>query len=103
MLERIGSKDKVPEAVEQFKTHGQRLSGFGHRVYRNYDPRAKIVKRIAYDVFEIVGVNPLMEIALELERVALEDDYFIKRSLYPNVDFYSGIIYQAAGFPTEIF
>ena len=103
MLEQIGSKDRVPEAVERFKQHGQRLIGFGHRVYRNYDPRAKIIKRVADEVFEVVGVNPLMEIAIELERIALEDEYFVERSLYPNVDFYSGIIYQAAGFPTDMF
>jgi citrate synthase len=77
--------------------------GFGHRVYKNYDPRAKIIKRIADEVFEVTGRNPKLDIALELERIALEDDYFIKRKLYPNVDFYSGIIYQAIGFPTEAF
>ena len=77
--------------------------GFGHRVYKNYDPRAKIIKRIADQVFEVTGRNPLLDIAIELERIALEDDYFIKRKLYPNVDFYSGIIYQAMGFPMEMF
>jgi citrate synthase len=77
--------------------------GFGHRVYKNYDPRAKIIKRIAYQVFEVTGRNPLLDIAIELERIALADDYFIKRKLYPNVDFYSGIIYQAMGFPMEMF
>jgi citrate synthase len=77
--------------------------GFGHRVYRNYDPRGKIIKKLAYEVFEVTGRNPLLDIALELERIALEDDYFIKRKLYPNVDFYSGIIYQAMGFPVAMF
>jgi citrate synthase len=77
--------------------------GFGHRVYKNYDPRAKILKRMAYEVFEVTGKNPLIDIALELERIALEDDYFVSRKLYPNVDFYSGIIYQAMGFPMEMF
>ncbi|OGP86628.1 MAG: hypothetical protein A2Y95_04365 [Deltaproteobacteria bacterium RBG_13_65_10] len=77
--------------------------GFGHRVYKNYDPRAKIIKKIADEVFEVTGRNPLLDIALELERIALEDEYFVERKLYPNVDFYSGLIYQAMGFPTEIF
>jgi citrate synthase len=77
--------------------------GFGHRVYKNYDPRAKIIKRIADEVFEVTGRNPLLDIALELERIALQDDYFVKRKLYPNVDFYSGLIYQAIGFPTTVF
>ena len=77
--------------------------GFGHRVYKNYDPRAKILKKAAYEVFEVTGANPLIEIALELERIALQDDYFVSRKLYPNVDFYSGIIYQAMGFPTAMF
>ena len=80
-----------------------RLMGFGHRVYKSYDPRAKIIKRTAYEVFEVTGKNPLLEIALELERIALEDDYFISRKLYPNVDFYSGLIYQAMGFPVDMF
>jgi citrate synthase len=80
-----------------------RLAGFGHRVYRNYDPRARIIKRIADAVFEVTGRNPLLDIALELERIALEDDYFVKRKLYPNVDFYSGLIYQAMGFQTDMF
>jgi citrate synthase len=80
-----------------------RLMGFGHRVYKSYDPRAKIIKQTAYEVFEVTGKNPLLEIALELERIALEDDYFISRKLYPNVDFYSGLIYQAMGFPVEMF
>jgi citrate synthase len=103
MLERIGSKVNVGKAVEAAKSGGDRLMGFGHRVYKSYDPRAKIVKQIAADVFETVGMNPLLEVALELERVALEDEYFVERDLYPNVDFYSGIIYQAVGFPTDMF
>jgi citrate synthase len=81
----------------------KRLMGFGHRIYKNYDPRAKIIKKMADEVFEVTGKNPLLEIALELERIALEDEYFVKRKLYPNVDFYSGIIYQAMGFPTAMF
>ncbi|HTW89012.1 MAG TPA: citrate/2-methylcitrate synthase, partial [Candidatus Binataceae bacterium] len=85
------------------KDGDEKLMGFGHRVYKNYDPRAKIVKQIAYEVFEVTGKNPLIDIALELERIALEDDYFISRKLYPNVDFYSGIIYQAMGFPMTMF
>jgi citrate synthase len=103
MLEEIGSVSKVPEAVKKFKAGEGRLMGFGHRVYKNYDPRAKILKKMAYEVFEVTGVNPLIEIAQELERIALQDDYFVSRKLYPNVDFYSGIIYQAMGFPTEMF
>jgi citrate synthase len=77
--------------------------GFGHRVYKNYDPRARIIKQVAYEVFEVTGKNPLLEIALELERIALEDEYFVKRKLYPNVDFYSGLIYQSLGFPVDLF
>jgi citrate synthase len=103
MLAEIGSKSKVPEFVTKVKAGEGKLMGFGHRVYKNYDPRAKIIKRIADDVFEVTGKNPLLEIATELERIALEDEYFIKRKLYPNVDFYSGIIYQAMGFPVEMF
>lgn len=103
MLREIGSKDKVPELVRQVKEGKRLLMGFGHRVYKNYDPRAKIVKRIADEVFGVTGRNALLDIALELERVALSDDYFIKRRLYPNVDFYSGIIYQAMGFPVDMF
>ena len=99
MLEQIGSVKNVPEAVKKFKAGEGRLMGFGHRVYKNYDPRAKILKKMAYEVFEVTGANPLIEIALELERIALQDDYFVSRKLYPNVDFYSGIIYQAMGFP----
>ncbi len=103
MLKEIGSVDKVPAAIERFKKGEGRLMGFGHRVYRNYDPRGKIIKKLAYEVFEVTSKNPLIDIALELERIALEDDYFVKRKLYPNVDFYSGIIYQAMGFPVKMF
>ena len=103
MLEEIGSVKNVPAAIEKFKNKGGRLMGFGHRVYKNYDPRARIVRDLAYDVFEVTGANPLLDIAVELEQAALNDDYFVSRQLYPNVDFYSGIIYQAMGFPTETF
>jgi len=103
MLTEIGSKDKVPTFIKKVKAGEGLLMGFGHRVYKNYDPRAKIIKQIADQVFEVTGRNPLLDIALELERIALEDEYFIKRKLYPNVDFYSGIIYQAMGFPVEMF
>jgi citrate synthase len=103
MLNEIGSKDKVPAFIKKVKAGEGLLMGFGHRVYKNYDPRAKIIKLIADQVFEVTGRNPLLDIALELERIALEDEYFIKRKLYPNVDFYSGIIYQAMGFPVEMF
>ncbi len=103
MLDRIGSVDKVPEAIQAAKDGEFRLMGFGHRVYKNYDPRAKIVQQLAHEVFEVTGKNPLIDIAVELERIALEDEYFIERKLYPNVDFYSGIIYQAMGFPTSMF
>ncbi len=103
MLSVIGSKDKIPEFIKRVKAGEGRLMGFGHRVYKAYDPRAKIIKQIAHEVFEVTGKNPLLEIALELERIALEDDYFIKRRLYPNVDFYSGLIYQSMGLPLSIF
>ncbi|OGU25225.1 MAG: citrate (Si)-synthase [Ignavibacteria bacterium GWA2_54_16] len=104
MLREIGSIDKVPEFVKKVKSgEGGRLMGFGHRVYKNYDPRAKIIKHAAESVFEVTGKNPLLEIAIELERIALQDEYFVKRKLYPNVDFYSGIIYEALGFPSEAF
>ena len=103
MLGEIGSKEKVPEFIKKVKAGEGRLMGFGHRVYKNYDPRARIIKKIADEVFEVTGKNPLLNIALELERIALQDEYFIKRKLYPNVDFYSGIIYQAMGFPVEMF
>ena len=103
MLKEIGSKDKVPEYIKRVKAGEFRLMGFGHRVYKNYDPRARIIKQVAYEVFEVTGKDPLLDIALELERIALEDDYFVKRRLYPNVDFYSGIIYQAMHFPVDMF
>jgi len=103
MLREIGSKDKVPAFIKRVKAGEVKLMGFGHRIYKNYDPRAKIIKETADRVFEVTGRSPLLDIALELEGVALEDDYFIKRKLYPNVDFYSGIIYQAMGFPTDAF
>ena len=103
MLAEIGSKDKVPAFIKGVKAGEGRLMGFGHRVYKNYDPRAKVIKRIADQVFEVTGRNPLLDIALELERIALEDDYFIRRKLYPNVDFYSGLIYQSMGLPVSMF
>ena len=103
MLAEIGSVDDVPAFVESVKAGQGRLMGFGHRVYKNYDPRATIVKQTAYQVFEVTGKNPLLDIALKLEEVALSDPYFIDRKLYPNVDFYSGLIYQAMGFPVEMF
>ncbi len=103
MLADIGSVDKIPQYIERAKKGEFRLMGFGHRVYKAYDPRAAIVKDIAHDVFEVTGKNPLLEIALELERIALEDDYFVRRRLYPNVDFYSGLIYQSIGLPTSMF
>ncbi len=105
MLAEIGSKDKVPAFIKEIKEgkSGRRLMGFGHRVYKNYDPRAKIIKETADQVFEVTGRNALLDIAIELERIALEDEYFVKRKLYPNVDYYSGIIYQAMGFPTDAF
>ena len=104
MLTEIGSKQNIPAFIKKVEGgEGVKLMGFGHRVYKNYDPRAKIIKRVAYEVFEVTGTNPLLDIALELERIALEDDYFIKRKLYPNVDFYSGLIYQAMKFPMDMF
>lgn len=103
MLAEIGSKDRVPEYVKRAKDGEFRLMGFGHRIYKSYDPRAKIIKEVAHDVFEITGKNPLLDIALELEKIALEDDYFVKRRLYPNVDFYSGLIYQSMGLPVSMF
>jgi len=103
MLMAIGSKDHVPEFVKKVKGGEGRLMGFGHRVYKNYDPRAKIIKEIADQVFEVKGRNRLLDIALELERIALQDEYFIKRKLYPNVDFYSGLIYQSMGLPMDMF
>jgi citrate synthase len=103
MLRRIGSKDNIPDFIKGVKAGNERLMGFGHRVYKNYDPRAKIIKKACDDVFEVTGVNPLLEIAQELEKIALEDEYFVKRKLYPNVDFYSGLIYEAFQFPPEMF
>ncbi len=103
MLHGIGSLDKVPAFIKAVKGGEGRLMGFGHRIYKSYDPRARIIKRVADEVFEVTGKNPLLEIAQELERIALQDDYFVKRRLYPNVDFYSGLIYEAMGFPTDMF
>ena len=103
MLDEIGTKDNVPAYVKKIKEGKGKLMGFGHRIYKNYDPRAKIIKWTAERVFEITGHNPKLEIALELERIALQDDYFVTRKLYPNVDFYSGIMYQAMGFKPEMF
>ncbi|MFP5380430.1 MAG: citrate/2-methylcitrate synthase, partial [Vicinamibacteria bacterium] len=103
MLKEIGSVDQIPSFIKKVKAGEGRLMGFGHRVYKSYDPRARIIKQTAYEVFEVTGRNPLLDIALELERIALEDDYFVQRKLYPNVDFYSGLIYQAMKFPVEMF
>jgi citrate synthase len=103
MLDEIGSVDNIPAFVEKVKAGHGRLMGFGHRVYKNYDPRARIIKRTAEEVFAVTGRNPKLEMAMELERIALQDEYFIQRKLYPNVDFYSGIIYQAMGFTPDMF
>lgn len=103
MLDEIGSVKNIPDFLKNVKEGKKRLMGFGHRVYKSYDPRAKLIKKVAYEVFEQTGLNPKLEIALELERIALEEDYFISRKLYPNVDFYSGLIYQAMGYPTDYF
>src|SRR5215204_2178436 len=103
MLNEIGSKASIPAFIKRVKAGEGRLMGFGHRVYKSYDPRATIIKRMADLVFEVTGKNPMLETALELERIALEDDYFVSRKLYPNVDFYSGLIYQAMGFPLDMF
>ena len=103
MLREIGTIQRVPEYIKRVKEGEFRLMGFGHRVYKNYDPRATIIKKVAYEVFEVTGKDPMLDIALELERIALEDEYFVKRKLYPNVDFYSGIIYKAMRFPVEMF
>jgi citrate synthase len=103
MLGRIKSTDNIPDFIKGVKDGKERLMGFGHRVYKNYDPRAKIIKQACDDVFEVTGTNPLLDIALELEKIALEDDYFVSRKLYPNVDFYSGLIYEALGLPMEMF
>ena len=101
MLGQIGDKKNIPELIKRVKAGEFRLMGFGHRVYKNYDPRARIIKQAAEMVFDVVGRNPLIDTALELERIALEDDYFVSRKLYPNVDFYSGIIYQAMNLPVQ--
>jgi citrate synthase len=103
MLREIGSKRNIPAYIERVKRGEFRLFGFGHRIYKNYDPRAKIIKRIAEEVFDVTGKNPLIDIAVELERIALQDEYFVTRRLYPNVDFYSGIIYEAMRFPMDMF
>merc|ERR1712137_95067 len=103
MLEKIGSKENIPAFLEGVKKKENLLMGFGHRVYRNYDPRAAIIRGIAYEVFSIMGEEPLIEVAVELEKLAREDDYFVSRNLFPNVDFYSGLIYRAMGFPTDMF
>src|SRR6202043_2126709 len=103
MLTELGSVQGVPEVIKRGKGRERKMMGFGHRVYKSYDPRAKIVKRLAYEVFEITGRNPLIDIALELEKIGLEDEYFVSHRLYPNVDFYTGIIYQAMGFPMTMF
>jgi citrate synthase len=103
MLRRIETKENIPDFVKGVKDGKEKLMGFGHRVYKNYDPRAKIIKKHAYEVFEVTGTNPLLDIAIELEQIALNEDYFVERKLYPNVDFYSGIIYEALGMPVEMF
>ena len=103
MLNQIGDASKVPEFIRRVKAGESRLMGFGHRIYKSYDPRAKIIKTMADAVFDEVGRNPLLDIAIELEKIALEDEYFVSRKLYPNVDFYSGLIYQAMGFPMDMF
>jgi citrate synthase len=103
MLEQIGKKENINKYVEEVKNKKKVLFGFGHRIYKSYDPRAKIVKQLADEVFQILGKEPLIEIAMELEKIALTDKYFIDRSLYPNVDFYTGVIYKAMGFPTDMF
>jgi citrate synthase len=103
MLRHIGSVENIPEFIEKVKAGEGRLMGFGHRVYKNYDPRARIIKAAAENVFAVTGKNPLLDVASELEKIALHDEYFIKRKLYPNVDFYSGLIYEALGFPAEMF
>lgn len=103
MLDEIGSVKNIPDFLKEVKAGNRRLMGFGHRVYKSYDPRAKLIKEVAYEVFEETSTNPRLEIALELERIALEEEYFVSRKLYPNVDFYSGLIYQAMGYPTDYF
>lgn len=103
MLEAIGTKENIGKYIEDVKNKTKVLSGFGHRIYKSYDPRAKIVRKLADEVFAILGKEPLIEIAQELEKIALTDKYFIERKLYPNVDFYTGVIYKAMGFPTDMF
>jgi len=103
MLQQIGSKERVPAYLERVKRGELRLMGFGHRIYKHYDPRAAIIKRVAYEVFDVTGRNPLIDVALELERIALQEDYFISRKLFPNVDFYSGMIYEAMQIPVDMF
>jgi citrate synthase len=103
MLREIGTKEKVPEFIKKVKTREALLMGFGHRIYKSYDPRAKAIKKLAYEIFEVTGTNPLLDIAIELERIALEDEFFVKRRLYPNVDYYTGMVYEAMGFPVEIY
>ncbi|HEX3834088.1 MAG TPA: citrate synthase [Solirubrobacteraceae bacterium] len=103
MLQRIGTKENIPDFIKGVKDGNERLMGFGHRVYKNFDPRAKIIKKAVDEVFEVTGKNPLLEIATELEKIALDDEYFVSRKLYPNVDFYSGLIYEALGMPVEMF
>jgi citrate synthase len=103
MLKRIGTKENIPDFMQGVKDGNERLMGFGHRVYKNYDPRATIIKKACDDVFEVTGVNPLLDIALEVEKIALNDEYFVSRKLYPNVDFYSGLIYEALGLPMDMF
>jgi len=103
MLTEIGSVDNIPAFLARVRSGELRLTGFGHRIYKSFDPRARIIKEVADEVFKVTGRNPMLDIALELERIALADEYFVSRKLYPNVDFYSGIIYQAMGFPVEMF
>lgn len=103
MLEAIGTKENIPKYIQDVKNRKKVLFGFGHRVYKSYDPRAKIVRQIADDVFKVVGKEPIIELAMELEKIALTDEFFISRKLYPNVDFYTGVIYKAMGFPTDMF
>jgi citrate synthase len=103
MLKRIETPENIPDFIKGVKNGDERLMGFGHRVYKNYDPRAKIIKQQAEEVFAVTGKNPLLDIATELEKIALEDEYFVGRKLYPNVDFYSGLIYEALGLPVAMF
>ena len=103
MLESIGTVDNIPKFIEDVKSKKKKLMGFGHRVYKNYDPRAKVIKKLAAELFQLIKKEPLIEVAKKLEEISLKDEYFIKWKLYPNVDFYSGIIYKALGFPTDMF